>query len=182
MNQIINQQKLISAFQNSIDLWLDQLEKYTYSELIQNPGAESWSLGQVYMHLIEETDFYLQQITACICYSRFSNKKRTTAASALFENNEFPEDRIAGDPRHINIPQPESKNKLQDALLQLKSNIIMVASQITMEARQGKMKHPGFGYFTAAEWLQYAEIHLRHHLKQKHRIDEFLNKIKIDKS
>jgi hypothetical protein len=38
----------------------------------------------------------------------------------------------------------------------------------------GKTKHPGLGFFNANEWLQFAEMHLRHHLKQKERIEEFL--------
>jgi hypothetical protein len=39
---------------------------------------------------------------------------------------------------------------------------------------KGKTKHPGLNYFTAKEWLQFAGMHLRHHLKQKKRIDDFL--------
>jgi len=38
----------------------------------------------------------------------------------------------------------------------------------------GKSKHPGLGFFSASEWFQFAEMHLRHHLKQKERIDRFL--------
>ena len=47
---------------------------------------------------------------------------------------------------------------------------------ILMTARKykGKTKHPGLGYFSAEEWLQFAEMHFRHHLRQKKRIDEFL--------
>ena len=32
-----------------------------------------------------------------------------------------------------------------------------------LQKRIGKTKHPGLNYFTAKEWLQFAEMHLRHH-------------------
>ena len=38
----------------------------------------------------------------------------------------------------------------------------------------GKTRHPGLLYFNAVEWLQFAEMHLRHHFRQKKRIDEQL--------
>ncbi len=38
----------------------------------------------------------------------------------------------------------------------------------------GKSLHPGFRYLAADEWLQLAEMHLRHHFRQKTRIDDFL--------
>jgi hypothetical protein len=41
-----------------------------------------------------------------------------------------------------------------------------------------KTKHPGFHYLNAIEWLQFIEMHFRHHLKQKKRIDKYLNSIK----
>ena len=48
------------------------------------------------------------------------------------------------------------------------------ATQIANSKSKGKTKHPGLNYFNANEWLQFAEMHLRHHLKQEKRIEEFL--------
>jgi hypothetical protein len=42
-----------------------------------------------------------------------------------------------------------------------------------------KNKHPGLDYFNANEWLQFAEMHLRHHLRQKKRIDNLPGRIKF---
>ena len=50
------------------------------------------------------------------------------------------------------------------------------AAQIENNKSRGKTKHPGFNYFNAIEWLQFAEMHLRHHLKQKERIEKNLNR------
>jgi hypothetical protein len=38
----------------------------------------------------------------------------------------------------------------------------------------GKSEHPVFGFLNGFEWLQYSEMHMRHHLKQKQKIEGFL--------
>jgi hypothetical protein len=50
------------------------------------------------------------------------------------------------------------------------------AIKITESPFGGKTKHPGLGYFSAHEWLQFADMHFRHHLRQKKRIDDFLER------
>jgi len=49
-----------------------------------------------------------------------------------------------------------------------------LAALIPASDFKGKTKHPGLLYFNAGEWLQFATIHLRHHLRQKKRIDTLL--------
>lgn len=59
-------------------------------------------------------------------------------------------------------------------LTNLKDEINKVEILISKSSFKGKTKHPGLGYFNASEWLRFAEMHFRHHLKQKKRIDDFL--------
>ena len=54
-----------------------------------------------------------------------------------------------------------------------------VAIIINENSLQGKTQHPGLGYFNATEWLQFATMHLRHHFKQKKRIEEYFSSTKI---
>ncbi|MDB5279911.1 MAG: DinB family protein [Ferruginibacter sp.] len=49
-----------------------------------------------------------------------------------------------------------------------------LAARIAASKFKGKTKHPGLDYFSATEWLQFVDIHFRHHLRQKKRIDDFL--------
>ena len=73
------------------------------------------------------------------------------------------------------MPQPQSNEILLQLFINLKKDMNEAATQIDNSKSKGKTKHPGFNYFNATEWLQFAEMHLRHHLKQKERIEEFLN-------
>lgn len=96
-------------------------------------------------------------------------------AQTFFTNNSFPDERLTN-PANANMPQPKSKNDLLPAFIHLKKDMNDVAVQIAnaKSKSKGKTKHPGFNYFNATEWLQFAEMHLRHHFKQKERIEESL--------
>ena len=59
-------------------------------------------------------------------------------------------------------------------LLALKDEIKSLEEILLNHPKPGKSKHPGLGYFNAQEWFLFAEIHMRHHFRQKARIDEFL--------
>jgi len=92
----------------------------------------------------------------------------------MFLNNSFPDERLKGAPSNSRIPQPASKQELQKQFLDLRKDMNDKAVLIRDTAFYGKAKHPGLNYFTASDWLQFADMHMRHHLRQKTRIDEFL--------
>jgi hypothetical protein len=68
----------------------------------------------------------------------------------------------------------QTVRKNENALLQVKDEINNLTILISTNWRWGKTKHPGFGYFSAHECLQFADMHFRHHLRQKKRIDDLL--------
>lgn len=139
------------------------------------PSLKSWSLGQLYIHLINDTNFYIGQIKICISTNENISKEECAAAKVLFLNNGFPDEVIEGAPSNSLIPQPDDRAQLKAGIIKFKDDINNVAALHSKSRYNGKSKHPGLGFFTADQWLQFAEMHLRHHLKQKKRIDTFLN-------
>ena len=95
-------------------------------------------------------------------------------AKAMLLQNDFPDMLIEGAPSNAQIPQPCNKEELMSDLLHLKEEMNHAALFISETPFKGKTKHPGLHYFSAPEWLQFAEMHLRHHLRQKKRIDAYL--------
>lgn len=92
----------------------------------------------------------------------------------MFINNSFPDERLQGGPANLNISQPLSKDTLMEEFVMLRRQMNDAAHLITTSRFHGKSKHPGLNYFSADEWIQFADMHMRHHLRQKARIDEFL--------
>jgi hypothetical protein len=165
---------IIENFNRTTDLWIKELEQYDFIQLCAKPSANSWSLGQLYLHLVNETRYYIDQIKTCISTNDHSTEEPSSNAKTMFLNNDFPDEALEGAPGNAYIPQPDSKEQLINALLNLKTEMSKVAVMISESQFKGRTKHPGLSYFCADEWLQFAEMHFRHHLRQRKRIDSFL--------
>lgn len=165
---------LLDDFNHTIAAYIIELDRYNLAQLCAKPSPTSWSLGQMYLHLIADTRFYLGQIKICISNNDHAEEQAAPHAKAMFARNEFPDEFIEGAPANALIPQPQSKEHLLNELLALKTEMNAVANLISGSPFRGKTKHPGLHYFSATEWLQFADMHFRHHLRQKKRIDDFL--------
>ena len=165
---------LMEDFNHTVDIWVSELDRYSFTQLQAKPSLNSWSLGQVYMHIISQSQYYLGQMAICTSTDEFAEEGTSPAASKLFLANALPNTLIEGPPSNAHTPQPTSKEQLMLSLLQLKEAVNNLAPLLGKTAYQGKTKHPGLQYFNARQWLQFAEMHLRHHLRQKERLDAFL--------
>jgi len=165
---------LIDDFNRTLDIWIRALEDYNMEQLVTRPNTQDWSLGQVYIHLIDDTQFYLEQIELCLTTNDNASGQASRHVVSMLNNNAFPDMRIKGAADHPNIPQPDNKEQLMHDLLHLKNRINLLAAEIVDTPFKGKAEHPGFKYLSAQEWMQLAEMHFRHHLRQKARIDAAL--------
>jgi hypothetical protein len=165
---------LFEKITDIIDAWTKALDDYNLASLHFKPAPVKWSIGQLYIHLITDTQFYIEQAQTCLSTNENQNENKSAAAEIIFRNG-FPDKMIEGAPSNAFIPQPQNKEQLVNGLLNLKNEMSTLAIAISSSSFKGKTKHPGLGYFSAAEWLQFAEMHFRHHLRQKKRIDDFLS-------
>jgi hypothetical protein len=92
----------------------------------------------------------------------------------MLRNNSFPDMMIEGPAAGIFIKQPESKDEVRQKLLAIKADVNDLYAAFDPSKAIGKTRHPGLLYFNTLDWLQFAEMHLRHHFRQKKRIDETL--------
>ena len=161
----------------TINYWIQCLEDYTNEQFVTSPGPGHWSIGQLYLHLILDSTFYIEQARQALATDDHSGERAKPRAKKMLLENEFPDMRITGDPSHAYIPQPKHKQELANRLVQLQHDISQVSLWQNKKPPVGKSKHPGLGYFDTNEWLQLADMHFRHHLKQKKRIDTFLQNI-----
>jgi hypothetical protein len=165
----------LTKLNETLDIWIAALQHYDFNTLITKPDSENWSLGQVFMHLIEETNYYIEQIEYCLSHSENHSELMSEYSAKLFANNGFPDVRIKNDaPSVQNVAQPSNKSDLLEQMHSMKTQLNLLWNKMTGNKSSGKTKHPGLGYFNAQEWFQFAEFHLRHHLSQKRRIEELI--------
>ncbi len=163
----------IDNLNNTFTIWITALQDYDFDTLLAKPDSENWSLGQVFMHLINETNFYIEQIDYCLFHRENFSEQMVENAARIFANNEFPDERIRNTEQSSQtIPNPKSKSDLFEQMLHIKNSLNLQWNTINNNISTGKTQHPGLGYFNAQEWFHFAELHLRHHLRQKQRIEQ----------
>lgn len=165
---------MIAEFNKTIQQWIAFLDDYSFETLLRKPRPGAWSMGQLYIHLLVSTEFFIEQAKKAAATDRHHDKSMHEDAKRMFAANSFPPMILEGPDNDSNITQPESKEEIVLRLNRIKHDIgsFDVAFDETRPA--GKTRHPGLLYFSATEWLQFAEMHLRHHFLQKKRIDTFL--------
>lgn len=165
---------LTRQFNETIGKWIGWLRDYSFEMLCREPEPASWSLGQVYVHIIDNTKYFVEQVKECSLNNVNGEKDMHEHAKAMFRNNAFPDMLIEGPPSNLNVRQPQSKEELLQGLLLIKQDADKLMAVLNFSVPGGKTRHPGLLYFNALEWLQFADMHMRHHFRQKKRIDELL--------
>jgi hypothetical protein len=161
---------LLNDFSSALSQYKESLSKYTIHQLQQKPDIESWSLGQLYMHLLNDTNWYFDQIEIALQDKDHQFESTSEKAAQILERGSFGEEKIKGDPQaSINVLQPNSTEYLRREFEYLENRAKILWEKVRNNP-PGKSKHPGLSYFNSLQWFQFAELHLRHHLKQKDRI------------
>jgi DinB superfamily len=168
---------MITRFNDIIDIWITRLDNYNDTALCLQPAPGSWSLGQLYMHLLDSTQYYLRQLKGCLGSNEHADEAASPFARQLFSQDEFPDERIEGPASNKETTQPPDKEWLLHSLLKLKKDMNDVACQLEKNPSRGKTKHHGLRYFNASEWLHFSEMHMRHHGRQYERIKTFLDSL-----
>jgi hypothetical protein len=164
---------ITNDFSNTIAVWENALQQYSFEDLCKKPAA-AWSLGQVYMHLLIASRYFIQQAMLCAAGNENELEQPHPAAVKMFAANTLPDTDITGPPSNNTTPQPCSKEQIVTELQQQKSLMQHAAAVAATSNSTGKTKHPGLHYFTAQQWLQFTEMHMRHHLRQKNKLHYFL--------
>ncbi|HEY0434399.1 MAG TPA: DinB family protein, partial [Chitinophagaceae bacterium] len=128
-------------------------------------------------HIVTETTFYLDEADHCLLHPENAEGQMTPEGTSMFQQNGFPDIRITRDESlSQTYPQPISASDIKQKMQQLKLRLnASVREAADRDYPGGKTKHPGLGHFSALEWIRFAEMHMRHHLRQKARIEQALN-------
>ncbi|PKL83834.1 MAG: hypothetical protein CVV24_02900 [Ignavibacteriae bacterium HGW-Ignavibacteriae-3] len=160
-----------------LEKWESSLDNYSDSDLLKKPAADSWSIGQLYSHLVYGTiRYHLKQIELCLSKDDNRDQKKTGAGAFCFLINGFPPVKIKVPPSKEYTPaQPENKQEIKNGFVKLKQ-ILENYSPGIGKKESGKVKHPALGFLSAAEWYQLIEMHFRHHLRQKKKLDQIIKR------
>ncbi|USG65588.1 DinB family protein [Brevibacillus ruminantium] len=100
---------------------------------------------------------------------------KTEAGAGIFALGSFPPVRISVPPSpQYTPPQPESKEQLSTGLRQVVTKMHELEPLLAEISPACREPHPRFGHLNATEWFILVEMHFRHHLRQKERLEALL--------
>lgn len=173
----MNHQKTFEQFESVAQKWINALDSYTEEQFAKKPDEHSWSIGQVCNHLVNGTNrFHLHNIALCLDGKGkdMSGEKKFPGRIVFFLGS-FPPVRIKVPSSENYTPkQPSSIGEMRTGFIQLIETMRGTAGKIGMAGHLIKTEHPALGYLNAHEWFALIEMHFRHHLRQKVRLDQFL--------
>ncbi|MGG4145175.1 DinB family protein [Paenibacillus algorifonticola] len=162
-----------------------ELELFTLEQLQKKPSEAEWSIGQVYVHLINSA-IYMQLSSAEQCLSGESPasdspsdstsemKERKERKNAIYAEGSLPPIRIHVDPSPGYTPiQPSSKEELVQGMGEVLRRMKELEPALAGAPEHRTIPHPGFGDMNAKEWFLLIEMHFRHHLRQLERLKPF---------
>ncbi|MGA4719730.1 DinB family protein [Fictibacillus nanhaiensis] len=161
-----------------IETYKSFLQNYSNEQLRYIPEQGVWSIGQMYDHLIVVAHEYLDSVEDCEKAVEELHQGKSEFGEYLFNIGGFPPIKIKL-PEELDSPPDNTKSKEEivlelDQLMNRMKDLAVKVEEINPNC---KMKHGGFGWLNAQEWLSLVGMHFRHHLRQKYELDQRLEKI-----
>ncbi len=162
--------------------WLKELDYYGEKQFKKKNSEKEWSIGQVYDHLLQGTyAFHLREINNCLEQKQGGKEGgKKIKGTLLYMLKGFPPIKLKGiDATGGYEPaQPESPTKAKDDFFRFIKEMQKTAKAIDEQADLTyKTLHPSLGMLNALEWYKLIEMHFRHHLRQKARLDQTIRGI-----
>lgn len=167
--------KILAQFENHTHIWIKALSEYSDSEFIMKPSANEWSMSQVYNHIILVSKACIER--SKLCMEGKGELGHSGFGPALFcFMGSFPPIRlkikeIPFGLESIYNPIEISKQSAESELILVLNEMKAVSERLVISDSNMRLKHWAGGWFNANQWFHSAEMHLKHHFRQKKRLD-----------
>lgn len=167
----MNTNTIFSSMQRISGAYSDKLQSISDVQFEATPPIGGWSYSEVYAHIFDASLLSLHAMEDCL-NGKGKDKPTAFAVKLILFFGALP-------PGRYKIPQQLegrakiiSKDQAEDLIGQFKKQLEAGYKQIPRARDNVKSKHPKLGYLNAQQWFRFTEVHLKHHLKQLHRIEK----------
>jgi DinB superfamily len=176
---MMNSNEILKRTSEHTVRYLEEIESLDMEQLTRKESVEDWSLGQMYIHLINAALYMqLQSVEACISETPETtvvNAEKTEVGETIFAQGAIPPIRIQvpASPQYT-PPQPESKAQIVSGFHTVLQRMEEILPRLESSSSRHKALHPAFGALDAKEWFALVEMHYRHHFLQQERLKKAL--------
>lgn len=155
-----------------IETYKSELKNYSLEQLRYKTAEDVWSIGQMYDHVILVAMEYLDNVETCATLKEEQKLGKTESGEHVYKIGGFPPIKIKL-PDKLNTPpnNTDSIEELMSRLKQVMKRLRHWESKVDAINPNYKVKHGGFGWLNAREWLDLVGMHFRHHLRQKSELE-----------
>jgi DinB superfamily len=166
--------EVLKSFELTVERYLAELTKLNMDKIHRKLNEEDWSIGQMYVHLIQSAFMHLHNVEQCLAGNESTlnpTKEKTEQGKIVFKLEQFPAVRIKVPASRNYTPQsPESMEHLVEGLHSVVERMRNTESVLLQVPVSNKILHPAFGALNAQEWFMLIEMHYRHHFLQLDRL------------
>jgi len=166
--------EVLMSFELTVERYLAELTKLNMDKIHRKLNEEDWSIGQMYVHLIQSAFMHLHNVEQCLAGNESTlnpTKEKTEQGKIVFKLEQFPAVRIKVPASPNYTPQPpESMEHLVEGLHSVVERMRNTESVLLQAPVSNKILHPAFGALNAQEWFMLIEMHYRHHFLQLDRL------------
>ncbi|MCS6796009.1 MAG: DinB family protein [Raineya sp.] len=173
---MINLAEITEKIQMHLQVYSNSLTAYSDEAFIFKADENTWSLGQMYEHLLISTEFFMAQVRGCLKEEKGGwEGEKTPVGEQIFAFGSFPPIEIKVPEKYQTAGEPVAKAKsfYQERFAELIQDLPSLQKEIEANPTNYKRKHAIFGMITASEWFWCIEAHLRHHFRQKEKLEKF---------
>jgi hypothetical protein len=172
---MLNAQEICQAYQELIFTYQEALKQYSEADFQIKKAKDVWSLGQMYEHLQTSHSFFIYQVKNCLEQRKGQiGGEKTEMGENIYKYGTFPPIKVTI-PEKYRGPEPVAKplNEYAAILETMQADFQALVEPLEQNSGDYKTTHARFGMLNALEWYKSAEMHLRHHLRQKQELEEF---------
>jgi hypothetical protein len=177
---MLNIKEICQAYQELIVDYQKALNQYSEADFQLKKAEEVWSLGQMYEHLYSSHSFFIYQVKNCLAQRKGQiGGEKTEIGENIYKYGTFPPIKVTI-PEKYRGPEPIAKPRTAYAemLETMQTDFQALVEPLEQDSGAYKTQHARFGMLNAVEWYKSAEMHLRHHLRQKQELEDFAYQIK----
>lgn len=157
----------------NLKVYQEILKNVPEDEFFRSPQIGSWSVSEVYCHIIHVTTVSLLAIEKCLHGKQMrSSSSLPFITKIIFLFGQFPPIKLKA-PENIaaktkKIEKEEARNGLIKVIQRLDSTV----ARLSKSSSNCRISHPKLGMLNSYEWLRFIDIHNKHHLKQIKKIQK----------
>ena len=176
-------QKAIQKFHKKANEWLIDLENIDSQKISVNPKQDSWSLSELYDHIMRVARTYqIPNFHNSSTSLAVRKKRKNKYGIAIFnlglrmqvqiQMQRFPAPLVTNF-----TPQKRTKEDLIKDFKTFIHEVNELENNVLKSSKNNKHYHPMFGDINTLEWFSLIEIHMSHHDIQKERIMKYLKSL-----